>query len=97
MAQPIADDWKAINDRMRQIQAERSALSGPCPTCNGLRWIRVLSDGKRFGEARVVPCRYVPKPKGSAPQKSVPQKMTHRVREVPIPGALPDHRRRAPP
>jgi hypothetical protein len=34
MAVPIADDWKAINDRMQQIQAERSPSFGICPRCN---------------------------------------------------------------
>jgi hypothetical protein len=69
MAQPIADDWKAINDRMRQIQAERSALSGPCPTCNGLRWIR-----KRFGEAGVVACSTCQTPKDLFPGSPFPRR-----------------------
>jgi hypothetical protein len=51
MAQPIADDWKAINDRMQQIQAERSAFSRPCQTCNGLGWIPDLSYRGRPSEA----------------------------------------------
>jgi hypothetical protein len=39
MAEPIANDWKAIHDRMQQIRAEQSAFSRPCPQCNGLGWI----------------------------------------------------------
>jgi hypothetical protein len=39
MAVPIANDWKAIHDRMQQIEAEQSAFSRPCPRCNGLGWI----------------------------------------------------------
>jgi hypothetical protein len=39
MAEPIANDWKAIHDRMQQITAERSAPLRPCPQCNGRGWI----------------------------------------------------------
>ncbi len=31
MAEPIANDWKAIRDRMQQIKAEESAFPRPCP------------------------------------------------------------------
>jgi hypothetical protein len=34
MAEPIANDWKAINNRMQQIQAERR-----CPKCENRGWI----------------------------------------------------------
>jgi hypothetical protein len=44
MAEPIANDWKAIHDRMQQIKAEQSAFSRPCPQCNGLGWIPDFSD-----------------------------------------------------
>jgi hypothetical protein len=44
MAEPIANDWKAIHDRMQQIRAEHSALSRPCPECNGLGWIPDFSN-----------------------------------------------------
>ena len=44
MAVPIADDWKAIHDRMQQIRAEQTAFSRPCPACNGLGWIAEFSD-----------------------------------------------------
>ena len=44
MAEPIANDWKAIHDRMQQIRAEQSAFSRPCPQCNGLGWIPDFSD-----------------------------------------------------
>ena len=46
MAEPIANDWKAIYDRMQQIKAEQSAFSRPCPECNGLGWIPDFS-GRR--------------------------------------------------
>jgi hypothetical protein len=46
MAEPIANDWKAIRDRMQQIRAERSTFSRPCPECNGLGWVPDFS-GRR--------------------------------------------------
>jgi hypothetical protein len=47
MAVPIADNWKAIHDRMQQIKWEESASSGPCPQCNGRGWIsRVVGNGR---------------------------------------------------
>ena len=39
MAEPIANDWKAIRDRMQQIESEESASSQPCLRCNGRGWI----------------------------------------------------------
>jgi hypothetical protein len=39
MAVPIANDWKAINDRMQQIQAERSPSVGRCRGCGDRGWI----------------------------------------------------------
>src|SRR3978361_1981194 len=39
MAEPIANDWKAIRDRMQQIKSEESASSQPCPRCSGRGWI----------------------------------------------------------
>ena len=44
MAVPIADDWKAIHDRMQQIRAEQIAFFRPCPECDGLGWIPQLSN-----------------------------------------------------
>jgi hypothetical protein len=44
MAVPIADDWKAIHDRMQQIRAEQAGFSRPCSECNGLGWIPQISD-----------------------------------------------------
>jgi hypothetical protein len=39
MAEPIANDWKAIHDRMQQIKAEESASHRPCPQCNDSGWV----------------------------------------------------------
>jgi hypothetical protein len=47
MADPIANDWQAIRDRMQQIQAERSASLRPCAQCNGRGWIPDLSGAQR--------------------------------------------------
>lgn len=37
MAELIANDWKAIHDRMQQIKLEESAW--PCRQCGGRGWI----------------------------------------------------------
>jgi hypothetical protein len=39
MAEPIANDWKAIRDRMQQIKSEESASSRPCPRCKDRGWM----------------------------------------------------------
>jgi hypothetical protein len=78
MAVPIANDWKAIHDRMQQIQAERSPPFGRCLRCNNLGWIPEPLDDRRRREARVVPCYLVRKPDGSAPAAVRPQKMRRR-------------------
>jgi hypothetical protein len=39
MAEPIANDWKAIRDRMQQIKSEESASQQPCSGCKGRGWI----------------------------------------------------------
>jgi hypothetical protein len=39
MAVPIANDWKAIHDRMQQIEAERSPSPRYCPRCNDRGWM----------------------------------------------------------
>ena len=75
MAEPIANDWKAINDRLQQIQAERSAFFKPCPTCNGLGWIPDLWHyGGRSREARVIPCSMCRNPKDLAPPQLIPRR-----------------------
>ena len=74
MAVPIADDWKAINDRMQQIQAERFAVSRRCVMCSGLGWIPEFSNARRPREARVVPCIQCRNPKDLAPPEFVPRR-----------------------
>jgi hypothetical protein len=40
MAEPIANDWKAINSRMRQIRAERvEPRPPPCQQCKNTGWV----------------------------------------------------------
>jgi hypothetical protein len=74
MPVPIAEDWKAINDRMQQIRAERSAVSGPCRMCNGLGWVPDLSVDRRSREARVVPCSLCRNPRDLAPPEFIPRR-----------------------
>jgi hypothetical protein len=47
MAEPIANDWKAIHDRMQQIKAEQSAPFRPCPQCGDRGWIRSVWGGRQ--------------------------------------------------
>jgi hypothetical protein len=70
MAVPIADDWKAINDRMQQIQAERSVASRRCAICDGLGWI----PGPFGGPHRAVTCDLCHNPKGLSPPRFIPRK-----------------------
>jgi hypothetical protein len=39
MAEPIANDWKAIHDRMEQIKAEKFAPIRRCQKCDDHGWI----------------------------------------------------------
>ncbi len=52
MAVPIANDWKAIYDRMQQISAERSAPHLDCPRCKGAGW-KVTAIGYRRNTYKV--------------------------------------------
>jgi hypothetical protein len=74
MAVAIADDWKAINDRMQQIQAERSAFFKPCRMCNNLGWGPDLRYDGRPNEARVAPCYLCGNPKNLTPPRFIPRK-----------------------
>jgi hypothetical protein len=47
MAEPIANDWKAIHDRMQQIKAEESASHRPCPQCNDSGWMPDYMSARR--------------------------------------------------
>jgi hypothetical protein len=73
MPEPIANDWKAIHDRMQQIKAERSVAARSCAICNGLGWIPDFSDGRRPRE-RVVPCYLCKNPNSPTQPQFVPQK-----------------------
>jgi hypothetical protein len=61
MAEPIANDWKAISDRMQQIQAERSPSSRRCPQCEGRGWIPEYVGG-RHAAAAIVVCDFCRNP-----------------------------------
>jgi hypothetical protein len=58
MAEPIANDWKAIRDRMQQIRTEQSAFSRPCPQCNGLGWIPDFSDHRHSPAVGYAICEF---------------------------------------
>jgi hypothetical protein len=60
MAEPIANDWKAINDRMQQIQAERSPSPRPCPQCEGWGWTLEYFSGRHA--SAVVICDFCRNP-----------------------------------
>jgi hypothetical protein len=67
MAGPIVNDWKAIHDRMQQIQAERSPSLGRCRRCSGSGWIPnpfAISD-------RAVVCDLCHNPKGLSRPRTI--------------------------
>ena len=66
MAEPIANDWKAIHDRMQQIRAERSAPSPPCPQCGGRGWTPHFLNGALSQLVGYVVCSLCANPKGLA-------------------------------
>ncbi len=39
MAEPIANDWKAINARMQEIKAENAGVIQSCPKCYNIGWV----------------------------------------------------------
>jgi hypothetical protein len=45
MAEPIANNWKAIRDRMEQIKSEESASSRPCARCGDRGWVPLYRGG----------------------------------------------------
>jgi hypothetical protein len=48
MAEPIANDWKAIHDRMQQIKAEQVAYHVlRCPQCNDRGWVTYYTGSRR--------------------------------------------------
>ncbi len=51
MAEPIANDWKAIHDRMQQIKAEQYAASHLlCLRCNDRGWLTTYPRYQRAHE-----------------------------------------------
>jgi hypothetical protein len=70
MAEPIANDWKAIRDRMQQIRAEQYASSRPCPRCNDCGWIPDFLDGHRSRAVGYAVCGRCGNPNGIAPPRA---------------------------
>jgi len=61
MAEPIANDWKAIRDRMQQIKSEELASQQPCSGCKGRGWVATY---RRSGSYTVCVCDMCHNPKG---------------------------------
>ena len=66
MAEPIANDWKAIHDRMQQIVAERSAPFRPCSQCGGRGWLPEYLQGRQSPMVGYAICNICGNPNGIA-------------------------------
>ena len=67
MAEPIANDWKAIHDRMQQILTERYAPFRPCPQCGGRGWLPDFLQGRQSHMVGYVVCNICGNPNGAVP------------------------------
>jgi hypothetical protein len=65
MAEPIANDWKAIHDRMQQIKSEESAALRPCPRCKDRGWMPVYRVSQRTHS--ITTCDLCHNPRSLAP------------------------------
>jgi hypothetical protein len=74
MAEPIAHDQEAINDRMQQIQAERSPSPQRCPQCEGRGWISRYA-GSRPASAMIV-CDICRNPQNRPPPWEIRPRVT---------------------
>ena len=75
MAEPIANDWKAIHDRMQQIRAEQSAFSRPAQSATALAGYptsRAVGTPKRWA----MPFAGSALTRGSAPTPACRRQMT---------------------
>lgn len=61
MAGFIANDWKAIHDRMEQIQTERTGVTLVCHRCGNKGWV---SDTSNVRGAAYSICKVCRNPKG---------------------------------
>ena len=61
MAEPIANDWKAIRDRMQQIKSEELTFQRPCSGCKDRGWMPAYG---RSGSYTVCVCDMCHNPKG---------------------------------
>jgi formate dehydrogenase maturation protein FdhE len=69
MAEPIANDWKAIHDRMQQIRAERSASFRHCPQCGSRGWVPNFLDGRQSHLVGYIVCNLCGNLNGAAPPR----------------------------
>jgi hypothetical protein len=72
MAEPIANDWRAINHRLQQIKAEQAGSYGPCPECGGRGWVAHFVDGYQSRLAGYKPCSLCDNPRGIAAPRISP-------------------------
>jgi hypothetical protein len=75
MAEPIANDWMAIRDRMQQIREEESTSSMPCPRCNDRGWLPEYVSTRHAYSAGVGVCDLCHNPKDLPPPRSIPRQM----------------------
>ncbi len=65
MAEPIANDWKAIHNRMQQISRRKSAALWPCPRCKDRGWMPVYRGPQRAHSVTI--CDLCGNPRSLAP------------------------------
>jgi hypothetical protein len=65
MAELIANDWKAIHNRMQQIKSEESAALRPCPRCKDRGWMLVYRPSQRAPSVTI--CDLCGNPRSLAP------------------------------
>ena len=65
MAEPIANDWKAIHHRMQQIKSEELAALWPCPRCKDRGWMPVYRGPQRTRSVTI--CDLCGNPRSLAP------------------------------
>jgi hypothetical protein len=70
MAEPIANDWKAIHDRMQQIRAEQTAPLRPCLRCYSRGRIPNFSGGRQPHTVGYAVCDHCGNPYGLAPPRA---------------------------
>jgi hypothetical protein len=71
MAELIANNWKAIHDRMEEIKAEQSASCFPCTECGSRGWVPSFLNGRQSKIVGYSVCGFCGNPKDLAPPRHV--------------------------